>query len=665
MAPTSAAALKAATLSFQGVKATGPVKGSHSRTPSISSAVPRSGSSSRSRSRSSSTVTPVPVKLNGTEDSPRDRSSPVRPVPRASPAPPSTTASTAANMAWPSLKPEAEHSEALPPRGSVRDAKRRLFNDTDGANATSGLSPATTLSSKASARRHSRSNSGPATPDKKPLRDVDVSSIEDTSSLVSLFEAKGGRGAGGGDTSSLSSASVLASTSLRTPSRPVKPSTSPSLAIFAPQPLRAGLENQSMTAAKLASQLSPPTSRAPSVLNSPTHTGSKGDADGVGPGLDIIPTIALHEAHPSLHTKRSDVTSTSTQSRSTKTNDTPRRPSSQPSQKQPPPQPPPPRRGNLKHAQSEKAEASGTDSEHEIFVDAPEQFPASSSASSAPRLLMRRGSVPAIPMSQKPDPLPTQGFLSISSNHPISSNLTGSSTAHSHAVLASSIASTRDPTPIPPAQPIIVFPGQKKKVPPPPPPLRRRRSAPSIGPSSGGIRATMRPSDKKKTSPHRHPYGIHDDTGKKASSAHHRMLKNHKHKHAAGSHPRWKSESVVGEKERKRYEGVWAANRGYLMHTMQILPRDRGNEAEEKLGEIMRAAMHPLVVRDIWSRSRLNTDHLSEIWRLVDREAKGWLDRDEFVVGMWLVDRCLQGRKLPVKVVDGVWGSVRRLGVVT
>jgi len=47
------------------------------------------------------------------------------------------------------------------------------------------------------------------------------------------------------------------------------------------------------------------------------------------------------------------------------------------------------------------------------------------------------------------------------------------------------------------------------------------------------------------------------------------------------------------------------------------------------------------------------------VWELVDRSKVGALDREEFVVGMWLIDQRLKGRKLPVKVSGSVWNSVR------
>lgn len=73
--------------------------------------------------------------------------------------------------------------------------------------------------------------------------------------------------------------------------------------------------------------------------------------------------------------------------------------------------------------------------------------------------------------------------------------------------------------------------------------------------------------------------------------------------------------------------------------------------------------IHGYVVRDLWRRSRVPDDTLSRIWDLVDRNHNGTLDRESFLVGMWLVDQCLYGRKLPHKIDDAIWKSVSRLGV--
>jgi hypothetical protein len=47
----------------------------------------------------------------------------------------------------------------------------------------------------------------------------------------------------------------------------------------------------------------------------------------------------------------------------------------------------------------------------------------------------------------------------------------------------------------------------------------------------------------------------------------------------------------------------------------------------------------------------------------VDNNHDGTLDRASFVVGMWLVDQCLYGRKLPPKIDELIWNSVALLNV--
>ncbi|KAF5540532.1 increased rDNA silencing IRS4 [Fusarium napiforme] len=126
-------------------------------------------------------------------------------------------------------------------------------------------------------------------------------------------------------------------------------------------------------------------------------------------------------------------------------------------------------------------------------------------------------------------------------------------------------------------------------------------------------------------------------------------LKLHKGKHAhhEGSRKKWREE--VTPRERKRYEAVWASNRGLFLD-MPNAPLDamNGDPSEYVLNT---------VVREIWKRSRLPADELAEVWDLVDRKGRGVLGRAEFVVGMWLIDQRLRGRKIPTKVSDSVWGS--------
>jgi len=117
------------------------------------------------------------------------------------------------------------------------------------------------------------------------------------------------------------------------------------------------------------------------------------------------------------------------------------------------------------------------------------------------------------------------------------------------------------------------------------------------------------------------------------------LMKKHPNKHHEGDRKRWRDE--VTERERKRYEAVWASNKGLYMSSG------------------MESSVCSLVVRDVWSRSRLHTDVLEEVYTLVDKNGSGALGREEFVVGLWLVDQRLKGRKLPIKVSESVWRSVR------
>jgi len=117
---------------------------------------------------------------------------------------------------------------------------------------------------------------------------------------------------------------------------------------------------------------------------------------------------------------------------------------------------------------------------------------------------------------------------------------------------------------------------------------------------------------------------------------------------ALGDRKRWRD--AVTERERKRYEGLYASNRGLLLPS----------EMSDQIANV--------VVRDLWMRSRLPLSELESIWNLViagepeqPTIRKTSLSREEFVVGLWLIDQRLKGRKLPVKVSETVWTSVRGL----
>lgn len=125
-----------------------------------------------------------------------------------------------------------------------------------------------------------------------------------------------------------------------------------------------------------------------------------------------------------------------------------------------------------------------------------------------------------------------------------------------------------------------------------------------------------------------------------------------KHAHHEGSRKRWREEITL--RERKRYEAVWASNRGTWLDGSNATPR--GETASEEVLNV--------VVRQLWKRSRLPMDELAEVWDLVDRQGRGALGRQEFVVGMWLIDQRLRGRKIPAKVSDSVWGSTNGVGML-
>lgn len=122
------------------------------------------------------------------------------------------------------------------------------------------------------------------------------------------------------------------------------------------------------------------------------------------------------------------------------------------------------------------------------------------------------------------------------------------------------------------------------------------------------------------------------------------LMKKHPNKHHEGDRKRWRDE--IMERERKRYEAVWASNRG--LHATGLA----GSET----------SVCNLVVKDIFSRSRLQDDVLEEVYALIDRQQNGRLEKDEFVVGLWLIDQRLKGRKLPIRVTESVWRSVGVLG---
>lgn len=207
-----------------------------------------------------------------------------------------------------------------------------------------------------------------------------------------------------------------------------------------------------------------------------------------------------------------------------------------------------------------------------------------------------------------------------------------------NAIVASSLASSRAASPS-----RLSLHGSL--LAPPPPPTRRsphrghifhvQKDSRTPSPQKhSGLRSTLRkPKSKEEI-----------DEGEKRRTKKAHLMKKHPNKHHEGDRKRWRDQ--ITERERKRYEAVWASNKGFYVPSLP--------NAENMVCN--------LVVRDIWSRSRLHPDVLEEVYSLVDRNYHGYLDKEGFVVGLWLIDQRLKGRKLPIRVSESVWHSVGILG---
>lgn len=224
--------------------------------------------------------------------------------------------------------------------------------------------------------------------------------------------------------------------------------------------------------------------------------------------------------------------------------------------------------------------------------------------------------------------------------------------ALANAIVASSLASSRAASPSKPSQNL---------APPLPPPRRgnnglfvQQNTFDTRTPSPAkGFRQTMRkpPKDEEEEDPNMLRRGKKN------------IMKKHPNKHHEGDRKRWRD--AITERERKRYEAVWASNKGlHVYNDILSFPPPPSSKAKANAPIPLDPSLSVsnLVVRDIWSRSRLGTDVLSEVWELVDRTGTGMLSREEFVVGLWLIDQRLKGRKLPIRVGDSVWSSIAALG---
>ena len=271
----------------------------------------------------------------------------------------------------------------------------------------------------------------------------------------------------------------------------------------------------------------------------------------------------------------------------------------------------------------------------------------------------------------------------------VSTNPNLNLTSLANAIVASNLASARLSTPSSPAPPPVPAPRRPGRS-----PLQPQRTADSIltqltGGGKSPIRLTPQRTGMLQTLRSPQPSLSDDEDARhrrrRARDHHHHRRKvlpggSRKHAHHEGARRRWRDE--ITSRERRRYEAVWASNRGLflkpgwgLRQEDLVLPPPRrgpgqeGNdaaaEAQARMLDRGRAVEGPeaevvanVVVRDIWCRSRLPADELAEVWDLVDRGRRGALGREEFVVGLWLIDQRLKGRKIPARVGVSVWESV-------
>ncbi|KAK3065241.1 Increased rDNA silencing protein, partial [Teratosphaeriaceae sp. CCFEE 6253] len=170
-----------------------------------------------------------------------------------------------------------------------------------------------------------------------------------------------------------------------------------------------------------------------------------------------------------------------------------------------------------------------------------------------------------------------------------------------NAIVASSLASSRAPSP------------HKADLAPPVPVRRNKHGHHKLGfsrtPSPtkpAGMRHTLRKdeSEESDTGDEQHPYGKHKKK---------RMVRKHPNKHHEGDRKRWRD--AVTERERKRYEGVWAANKG--VHCTSLSERVRDSPATTATAEAMQQQqVSNIIVRDLWQRSRLPDIMLEAVWDL-------------------------------------------------
>ena len=106
-------------------------------------------------------------------------------------------------------------------------------------------------------------------------------------------------------------------------------------------------------------------------------------------------------------------------------------------------------------------------------------------------------------------------------------------------------------------------------------------------------------------------------------------------------------------REYSRYEGVWIVN---CISKARFESFKWGKNCEFQNGKRDEEdVMLSSTVKEIWDRSELPQSILGEIYSLVDSTHDWMLQKREFIVGMWLVDQSLYGRRLPSAVDENIW----------
>lgn len=116
--------------------------------------------------------------------------------------------------------------------------------------------------------------------------------------------------------------------------------------------------------------------------------------------------------------------------------------------------------------------------------------------------------------------------------------------------------------------------------------------------------------------------------------------------------------NFLSENEKKRYEALYVTNRFTNLDLLDWWPDAIDSKSDQIFHIPDTGLILNLIVKSIWQRSNLSDTVLSKIFELVDMRKDGTLTRESFLIGMWLIDQSLLGKKIPLFIDDLVWNSV-------